>query len=404
MAVIPSYAPKGTKPTAFAYWWPSDGRGPINNDTMAVLKGAKNPVLAHLFLNHLLDSEAGVLELQLHRLPAAAQRDDPRGGGQEGLPRAQPHQHADPRAAVQERLRPGHAQPGRAGPVGERLGGQSNRRERDRRSTTAPPTGAPSPFRGSCGCCSSSSSPPTRWWRSRWARSTSCSSRSRRGTRLNWNPGWLSKAFSGSLPGGEYWPAVRNTLVYVSRVAGPVLRHRLPGGLLRRTPRQALQDAAHRAAGDPLLGQLPAADAGLDRPPLPRRLRQPDPQRDRHRQPAGLAQRQRLLGDPGARLRLHPVLHPARVRRAWTGSTAARSRPPATSARRRGRPSSGSRCRSADRASWPARRSWCCRCSATTTPTTSSRPRPRPTCSATRSTSSSRAARRRTSGPRWCWC
>jgi ABC-type spermidine/putrescine transport system permease subunit I len=31
----------------------------------------------------------------------------------------------------------------------------------------------------------------------------------------NWNPGFLSKAFSGSLPGGEYWPAVRNTLVYV---------------------------------------------------------------------------------------------------------------------------------------------------------------------------------------------
>jgi ABC-type spermidine/putrescine transport system permease subunit I len=32
----------------------------------------------------------------------------------------------------------------------------------------------------------------------------------------DWNPGFLSKAFSGSLPGGEYWPAVRNTLVYVS--------------------------------------------------------------------------------------------------------------------------------------------------------------------------------------------
>jgi spermidine/putrescine transport system substrate-binding protein len=57
MAVIPSYAAKGTKATAFAYWWPSDGRGPINNDTMAVLKGAKNPVLAHLFLNHLLDTQ-----------------------------------------------------------------------------------------------------------------------------------------------------------------------------------------------------------------------------------------------------------------------------------------------------------------------------------------------------------
>ncbi len=31
-----------------------------------------------------------------------------------------------------------------------------------------------------------------------------------------WNPGWVSKAFSGALPGGEYWPAVRNTLVYVA--------------------------------------------------------------------------------------------------------------------------------------------------------------------------------------------
>src|SRR6201994_398916 len=32
----------------------------------------------------------------------------------------------------------------------------------------------------------------------------------------DWNPGWVSKAFSGSLPGGEYWPAVRNPLVYVA--------------------------------------------------------------------------------------------------------------------------------------------------------------------------------------------
>ena len=33
---------------------------------------------------------------------------------------------------------------------------------------------------------------------------------------VSWNPGWVSKAFSGALPGGEYWPAVRNTLVYVT--------------------------------------------------------------------------------------------------------------------------------------------------------------------------------------------
>ena len=35
----------------------ADGRGPINNDTFAILQGAQNPVLAHLFLNHLLDTK-----------------------------------------------------------------------------------------------------------------------------------------------------------------------------------------------------------------------------------------------------------------------------------------------------------------------------------------------------------
>jgi spermidine/putrescine transport system permease protein len=33
---------------------------------------------------------------------------------------------------------------------------------------------------------------------------------------LHWNPGYVSEAFSGAVPGGEYWPAVRNTLVYVA--------------------------------------------------------------------------------------------------------------------------------------------------------------------------------------------
>ncbi len=33
---------------------------------------------------------------------------------------------------------------------------------------------------------------------------------------LHWNPGYVSAAVSGSLPGGEYWPSIRNTLVYVS--------------------------------------------------------------------------------------------------------------------------------------------------------------------------------------------
>lgn len=32
---------------------------------------------------------------------------------------------------------------------------------------------------------------------------------------VDWNTAYVSQAFSGALPGGEYWPAVRNTLVYV---------------------------------------------------------------------------------------------------------------------------------------------------------------------------------------------
>src|SRR5439155_64236 len=41
--------------TGIGYWFPPDGRGPVANDTITVLKGAPNPVLAHLFLNYMLD-------------------------------------------------------------------------------------------------------------------------------------------------------------------------------------------------------------------------------------------------------------------------------------------------------------------------------------------------------------
>ncbi len=55
MAGAPSYLPKGVSPDVLGYWFPTDGTGPVGNDTMTVLAGAKNPVLAHLFLNYMLD-------------------------------------------------------------------------------------------------------------------------------------------------------------------------------------------------------------------------------------------------------------------------------------------------------------------------------------------------------------
>jgi spermidine/putrescine transport system substrate-binding protein len=56
MAAAAYYMPKGVPVEVVSYWFPADGRGPVANDTMAVLSGGKNPVLAHLFLNYFLDT------------------------------------------------------------------------------------------------------------------------------------------------------------------------------------------------------------------------------------------------------------------------------------------------------------------------------------------------------------
>jgi spermidine/putrescine transport system substrate-binding protein len=55
MAAAVSYMPKGVNVDVVGYWVPTDGRCPVNNDTMVVLKSAASPVLGHLFLNYLLD-------------------------------------------------------------------------------------------------------------------------------------------------------------------------------------------------------------------------------------------------------------------------------------------------------------------------------------------------------------
>jgi spermidine/putrescine transport system substrate-binding protein len=55
MAAAASYMSKGVNVDVVGYWFPSDGRGPVANDTMTVLKSGHNPVLAHKFLNYFLD-------------------------------------------------------------------------------------------------------------------------------------------------------------------------------------------------------------------------------------------------------------------------------------------------------------------------------------------------------------
>ena len=53
----PWYGKGSFKETAplMSYWWPEDGTGIVANDQMTILKNAQNPVLAHQFLNYMLD-------------------------------------------------------------------------------------------------------------------------------------------------------------------------------------------------------------------------------------------------------------------------------------------------------------------------------------------------------------
>jgi spermidine/putrescine transport system substrate-binding protein len=53
----PYYLPKGGDPSTLQYWFPPDHKGVIGNDLIAIPKNAKNPVLAHMFLNYMLDNK-----------------------------------------------------------------------------------------------------------------------------------------------------------------------------------------------------------------------------------------------------------------------------------------------------------------------------------------------------------
>ena len=52
-----SYLPEGVNVDILRYWFPADGKGLVDNDLMVSLRGGKNPVLAHLFINHMLEPE-----------------------------------------------------------------------------------------------------------------------------------------------------------------------------------------------------------------------------------------------------------------------------------------------------------------------------------------------------------
>jgi len=56
IAAVISYLPKGTKPEVLSYWYQAQG-GPIFNDCICVAANAAKPVIAHRFLNYMLDNK-----------------------------------------------------------------------------------------------------------------------------------------------------------------------------------------------------------------------------------------------------------------------------------------------------------------------------------------------------------
>jgi spermidine/putrescine transport system substrate-binding protein len=64
MVYAPYYMPKGDDPSVLRYVWPPRAQGGaggyVSNDNFAVLKGAEHPVLAHMFLNYMLDDKVAI--------------------------------------------------------------------------------------------------------------------------------------------------------------------------------------------------------------------------------------------------------------------------------------------------------------------------------------------------------
>ncbi len=298
MAAAANYMPKGTPVDVVGYWFPSNGIGPVANDTMTVAAGGKNPVLAHLFLNYMPGPPQRAGEHQLQRVHAADQRGDPPGPGQRGDPAAQPDLDGGAARPTSTPAPSSSSWPPPSTPSTSRPGSGSAAAS-DRRRLVA--RGAPAVARGR----------PASWTR-------------RAQNRWVWAgfamPGiiWLVLLVPGAVlrrAGHRRRPAQRHLRVARGGVEPPALdrgqlqrrlprpgrtgivrrahlpahpglrghrlgavpAHRLSGGLLRdpvrRPPQGPLPGPAHR----PVLDQLHDADAGLDRPAPDRRLRQPGP-------------------------------------------------------------------------------------------------------------------------------
>jgi spermidine/putrescine transport system substrate-binding protein len=60
MMVVPENLAKGTPLSSVSFYFPPDGKGPILNDLWVIPKTAQHPVLAHLWMNHFLETQSAI--------------------------------------------------------------------------------------------------------------------------------------------------------------------------------------------------------------------------------------------------------------------------------------------------------------------------------------------------------
>ena len=105
---------------------------------------------------------------------------------------------------------------------------------------------------------------------------------------LQWNPSQFTYVLSRIGPDGVYFPALLRTVVYVGAASVLCLAHRLPGRLLRVPTGRPAQGPADRAADRTVLDQLHDANVGLGQPASERRPGEPaaEPRRPVRRRPS----------------------------------------------------------------------------------------------------------------------
>jgi spermidine/putrescine transport system substrate-binding protein len=85
MIASPSYLPKGVSADVIGYWYPGGAQGVVGSDTMAIPASARHPVLAHHFLNYLLDTEVALRNMEWIGYQPAQKAFTPRRMVAEGL-------------------------------------------------------------------------------------------------------------------------------------------------------------------------------------------------------------------------------------------------------------------------------------------------------------------------------